>query len=816
MPPVVFATLGDAGIKDLRHLYRTAVCEQLPTGSPPCDELILRFPNEAAAGSLSKQTDIKDRYQIAFVPGFFSDCLNGIFYPFTDVIADLTGLGFVVHNLPTFGRASSASNAERLAKQLVELSPDPKPFIMSNVRARLEGELNAQLFLTRGLVAYVSTHPEITLGEFRGLAGVLFSQPGSSGIRSIQLAKNSVVTHIYPLKGNEAALGLRLLEHPEQKTAAKRVLDTKDTVLAGPLKLVQGGTAFVSRTPIYLTPRGGPPNSGEYWGHAGILIDEGILFSRTGILQDTDGLEYALRGRDGMGAKGEVFFGDPRVFDSTPLVLDIQIPGGSWQLAAVTLPGVLSTSSNLWLLRAGGGLLAITAAALAFFATLYNRRRSQEKLRETSRQAEEKFQALAENAQDAIVSADSLGNIIYFNKAAQRAFGYEASEVVGQPLTLLIPDRVRNQPLREVTRFIAEGEAHVVGKVIDVMGRKKSGTEFPVELSLGTWTTQEGKFVTGIFRDITERTQIAEAINEQRAFLRQVIDIDPNFIFAKDRQGRFTLVNQAVADAFGTTVQEVIGKRDTDFTADPQEVESFRSMDLEVMETLQERFIPEERITDAQGKIRWLQSVKRPIIGADGKATLVLGSSTDITHRKLVEEKLLQNQKQYAMATAAGGVSVWALDAKTGELHTDPVLPAQLGIDVAESYPRDLWTKHIHPEDLERLLENERRMLDATAPRNEEGNTLMPEIEFRGLRSDGRVIWFFGRGTVIWDKDRKPLRTIGTCRQEGRCFRHVLGRAARVSRGLQIKRIRRFGGVLGRRRRYEARGADTEAARRSH
>ena len=77
----------------------------------------------------------------------------------------------------------------------------------------------------------------------------------------------------------------------------------------------------------------------------------------------------------------------------------------------------------------GGGLLAITAGALAFFATLYNRRRAQERLRETSRQAEAKFEALAENAQDAIVSADSRGNIIYFNRAAQRAFGYEASEV---------------------------------------------------------------------------------------------------------------------------------------------------------------------------------------------------------------------------------------------------------------------------------------------------------------------------------------------------------------------------------------------------
>jgi PAS domain S-box-containing protein len=205
------------------------------------------------------------------------------------------------------------------------------------------------------------------------------------------------------------------------------------------------------------------------------------------------------------------------------------------------------------------------------------------------------------------------------------------------------------------------------------------------------------------------------------------------------------------------------GRTGADFNRNAEQVGRFRRTDLEVMDTLQERFIPEEPVTDAQGKIRWLQTVKRPLIGDDGKATLVLGSSTDITQRKLTEEKLRENQKQYAMATAAGGVSVWALDVETGDLRTDPVLPTQLGTEVAETYPRDLWVKHIHPEDLERLLENERRMLDPMAPRNEEGNSLMPEIEFRGLRSDGSVIWFFGRGTVIWAKDGKPLRTIGTC-----------------------------------------------------
>ena len=130
MPPIVLATLGEAGIKDVRHLYRAAVCGQLPADSPPCEELILRFPGEASPRAPLAQIDIANRYRIAFVPGLFSDCLNGIFYPFTDVITNLKESGFAVYDFRTAGRASSAENAQRLAKQLAELSPDPRPFIM--------------------------------------------------------------------------------------------------------------------------------------------------------------------------------------------------------------------------------------------------------------------------------------------------------------------------------------------------------------------------------------------------------------------------------------------------------------------------------------------------------------------------------------------------------------------------------------------------------------------------------------------------------------------------------------------------------------
>ena len=163
----------------------------------------------------------------------------------------------------------------------------------------------------------------------------------------------------------------------------------------------------------------------------------------------------------------------------------------------------------------------------------------------------------------------------------------------------------------------------------------------------------DGKFVgyIGTAIDITESKRAEKTLEKEREFLRQVIDIDPNFIFAKDREGRFTLVNQAVADAYGTTVEDLIGKTDADFNPNREEVEFFHRMDLEVIDTLKERFIPEEHLTDAQGNVRWLQTVKRPIIDKDGSANQILGASTDITERKQAESELQHNRQELAHVT---------------------------------------------------------------------------------------------------------------------------------------------------------------------
>jgi PAS domain S-box-containing protein len=161
---------------------------------------------------------------------------------------------------------------------------------------------------------------------------------------------------------------------------------------------------------------------------------------------------------------------------------------------------------------------------------------------------------------------------------------------------------------------------------------------------------RDGMFLgyIGTAIDITERKTAQETLEKERAFLRQVIDVDPNFIFAKDREGRFTLVNQAVADAYGTTVEGLIGKTDADFNPNCDEVDAFRRIDLEVINTRQGRFIPEECIMDSHGKLRWMQTVKRPIIEKDGSATQVLAAATDITQRKQAESELQRNRQELA------------------------------------------------------------------------------------------------------------------------------------------------------------------------
>jgi len=265
---------------------------------------------------------------------------------------------------------------------------------LSLIRAQLESALNSRLFLTRGLVAFVNNQPEVKEDEFASFAGELIKQ--QPGIRSIQLARNNVVSHIYPLPGNEKALGLKLLEHATSKDAVRRAIDLNQTVVNGPFELIQGGKAIVSRTPVYL-------EDNRYWGLASILINQDVLLEEAGLKQEHPYLKFALRGKDALGAHGKVFWGDEKIFAPDSVRLDITLPGGSWQIAA-THKEDGKTPGASWL-RLGGTLLALVAATLAWFLTRNPAKLREEVERATHalRESEANFRSLVENARDFVI-----------------------------------------------------------------------------------------------------------------------------------------------------------------------------------------------------------------------------------------------------------------------------------------------------------------------------------------------------------------------------------------------------------------------------
>ena len=139
---------------------------------------------------------------------------------------------------------------------------------------------------------------------------------------------------------------------------------------------------------------------------------------------------------------------------------------------------------------------------------LTERKRAEQALRAS----EERFRILAVTANDAILSADRHGNITYFNPGAERIFGFTSDEVIGRPLTALMPERFRDAHRTGLARYVATGEARVIGKTLELAGRRKDETEFPLELSLATWKQGAEVAFTAIIRDITARKEAEDTL----------------------------------------------------------------------------------------------------------------------------------------------------------------------------------------------------------------------------------------------------------------------------------------------------------------
>jgi sensor domain CHASE-containing protein/CheY-like chemotaxis protein len=224
---------------------------------------------------------------------------------------------------------------------------------LAEIRAKLEGHLNGSVELVRGLISVIHLEPDLDQARFEQAARPLLQ--GHTHLRNIGAAPDMVIRLMYPLVGNEQAIGLDYRQAPDQAAAAFRARDHRQIVLAGPISLRQGGTAVVARLPVFIPSEG---NQERFWGLVSGVIDVNSLFRASGLLDDNLGIEIAIRGRDGAGAAGEVFFGRAALFADNPVLADIPLPDGTWQIGAVPRGGWPLAADNVWWLRSGFLILA--------------------------------------------------------------------------------------------------------------------------------------------------------------------------------------------------------------------------------------------------------------------------------------------------------------------------------------------------------------------------------------------------------------------------------------------------------------------------
>lgn len=201
----------------------------------------------------------------------------------------------------------------------------------ATLRARLERELNALLYLSSGLGGYlVVRNDSIQAGEVNSILAVLYRS--SRHVRNFGVAIGYRLTFVYPLAGNEQAVGLYYPDLPAQWPIIRRIVEKGTPALAGPVDLVQGGHGLIYRAPLSI--------NGKYWGLLSTVIDSDSLFKAIREESDRDLYDFAIRGKDGSGMRGDAILGDLALFDQPGAVVQkLDVPGGQWAIAVSPQPG---------------------------------------------------------------------------------------------------------------------------------------------------------------------------------------------------------------------------------------------------------------------------------------------------------------------------------------------------------------------------------------------------------------------------------------------------------------------------------------------
>ena len=253
--------------------------------------------------------------------------------------------------------------------------------------------------------------------------------------------------------------------------------------------------------------------------------------------------------------------------------------------------------------------------------------------------------AILQSSLDAIVTMNSQGQIVEFNRAAEDTFGYTKAEVLGQLVSdLLIPDELRESHERGIARYLSTGESRIICKRIQTNAIRSNGQTFPVELTVVPVVLDGEQLFTAFLRDLTIIRQAEQELHRTSELLQAIANETTDAIFVKDAQGRYLLFNRAAAELTGHRVDEVLG-RDDIFVFGENHGRLLLENDRLVMQSNQSHILEEELA--AAGVTRTYHVLKTPLRAPNGNVVGIIGISRDITERKQMESAIRASEERY-------------------------------------------------------------------------------------------------------------------------------------------------------------------------
>ena len=293
--------------------------------------------------------------------------------------------------------------------------------------------------------------------------------------------------------------------------------------------------------------------------------------------------------------------------------------------------------------------------------------------------------------------------------------------------------------------------------------------------------------MAGQARMLAERDRVQAVLEQERAFLRRVIDTQPSMVFVKDWDGRFVLVNEALARCYGSTVDGVVGKTDADLNPDAGEVSHFVQDDREVMLTRRAKLIPEEPVTNADGQVVWFSTIKVPLVNEDGTCDKILGIATDISAQKRALTALRETEQLHRTLGDVALGFVWTVGADGCYEYVNRTWEEFTGSS-CEELNAGGWQQFHHPDG---LPEVERRWAAAF-----EGGTPF-EMELRYRRRDGEYRWMLSRVVPVKDEEGRVGRWVGSSVDIDDLKQMEAARRANEERLRQAQRLEAVGRLAG-------------------